>query len=189
MQRVYVFRKSTLCKIGIAADPHQRLRALKLISGSSRMTLAHMTGLLDNAGQVERRAHQLLKDNRAEGEWFRVSAKTAIAAIEQALTDEAPKVEPPPPSLDHMPVRLPDQVFEALRKRQQRPLWNVIDCLPMKSRSKFVKHKALKKMSVAEAKRLPDTFWVNEVKLSLLELDALRSLLPYQPELSPEQAP
>jgi hypothetical protein len=114
-------------KIGIAANPALRLRALR--TGNSRaisllFSAPAPEGLATN---IERRAHWLLRDKKTNGEWFDVSAKAAIDAVQRAI-DEGGAGEKEPPSVGRPPlkrnvatvmlsVRLPADVIERIDAR------------------------------------------------------------------------
>lgn len=89
-------------KIGLAANPTARLRALR--TGHSRpIELLYSEPLPDvEATDIERRAHWLLRDKKTHGEWFAVSAKAAIDALKRAVAEggegekDSPLVGRPP---------------------------------------------------------------------------------------------
>jgi hypothetical protein len=41
----------------------------------------------DDAGTIETRAHEILRTNRAHGDWFNVDSETAISAVIQAAAE------------------------------------------------------------------------------------------------------
>lgn len=89
-------------KVGIARNPESRLRQLR--TGSSRrLELLFSAPAPDGlATDIERRAHWLLRDKKASGEWFNVGAKEAIDAVQRAIAEggsgekEKPSVGRPP---------------------------------------------------------------------------------------------
>jgi predicted GIY-YIG superfamily endonuclease len=81
---VYVFKSDHgLVKIGMAADPLRRAKAIQATSGLA-INVAH-TREIKNALAVEHAAHVLLKAKRRNGEWFDVTVEEAIQAIELAI--------------------------------------------------------------------------------------------------------
>jgi hypothetical protein len=87
MSAVYVLSDGVAVKIGIAIRPLHRLRALQ--TGHARRLA--MEFILDTTAprEVERRAHALLCEYRLSGEWFAVSAQTAIDAVLRAFIANA----------------------------------------------------------------------------------------------------
>ena len=83
---VYVIRKaiSGHVKIGIAADPTERLRTLQ--TGSSEpLEIVYACAVQSNNGvSVELATHDILQKYRLTGEWFEVSPEIAVAAIAAA---------------------------------------------------------------------------------------------------------
>lgn len=82
----YVIRKSIQghVKVGIAADPRQRLRDLQ--TGSSELLeLVYTCAVKSNdANRVEIAAHDILWQKRLVGEWFDYTPEIAVAAIAAA---------------------------------------------------------------------------------------------------------
>ena len=83
---VYVIRKtlSGHIKVGIGADPRERLRALQ--TGSSEpLDLVYACAVKSNDGNaIEFAAHDLMWKHRLVGEWFDTTPEMAVAAIAAA---------------------------------------------------------------------------------------------------------
>lgn len=112
-------------KVGVATSPARRLRALATGHGRPLKLLFSAAVPPDVAvTDVERRAHWLLRDRKTHGEWFDVSAKAAIDAVERAIADggagekEPPSVGRPPLKRNvatvMLSVRLPADVVERI---------------------------------------------------------------------------
>jgi hypothetical protein len=81
---VYVLTDTGRVKVGRSHNPSIRARTLGLAAGAV-YTLHHATAARDDAGTVERLAHQLLHSKRIAGEWFDVKPQVAVAAVETAI--------------------------------------------------------------------------------------------------------
>lgn len=115
-------------KVGVAIDPPRRLRALATGHGRPlRLLFSAPVPAEFAAMDVERRAHWLLRERKTHGEWFDVSAKAAIDAVERAIA-EGGAGEKEPPSVGRPPlkrnvatvmlsVRLPADVIERIDAR------------------------------------------------------------------------
>jgi hypothetical protein len=68
---VYVMRCEQFVKIGIAADPKQRVKMLQVGNPFPIKLLYQMWSM--NARRDERLLHRALKPHRERGEWFRVT--------------------------------------------------------------------------------------------------------------------
>lgn len=72
-------------KIGISANPTNRLIALQTANPMA-LSLARSTVMLrSEAREVERHAHWLLRHQRSSGEWFSCSLDEALTAVDTAL--------------------------------------------------------------------------------------------------------
>lgn len=84
---VYVIEQSGsgFLKVGLADDPARRLHGLQGASPVA-LELAHSARCASReiAAQVEYRAHTILAQHRARGEWFSCDASAAIAAVDAA---------------------------------------------------------------------------------------------------------
>jgi hypothetical protein len=82
----YVIRKTVSghVKVGVAADPRERLRDLQ--TGSSELLeLVYACAVKSNdANRVEKAAHDILRNKRLIGEWFDYTPEIAVAAIAAA---------------------------------------------------------------------------------------------------------
>jgi len=82
----YVIRKtiSGHVKVGVAADPRERLRDLQ--TGSSELLELVYTCVVksNDANRVEKAAHDILWQKRLVGEWFDYTPEIAVAAIAAA---------------------------------------------------------------------------------------------------------
>ena len=82
---IYVIGPETgLQKVGIATDPRTRLAALQTASPVRLVLHASIPVPFGAAHDVERRAHDRLREARASGEWFDVAAAAAIEAVRGA---------------------------------------------------------------------------------------------------------
>lgn len=73
-----------LVKVGISDNAEFRLSLLR--TGSPyRLTVAHSVAV-EKARAVERLVHHNLSEHRTSGEWFAVSAETAISAVKNAIS-------------------------------------------------------------------------------------------------------
>ena len=83
---VYVVEGSGECKIGVTFDVRQRFRTLRRDGALGLVGCWHRP---EDAFQIERRAHSMLRKGRARGgkrsEWFRVTKEEAIAAVVDAM--------------------------------------------------------------------------------------------------------
>lgn len=71
-------------KVGCARDVTSRLRQLQTAYHRPLSILFSVEVPTDTCSTIERRAHWLLQDSRAEGEWFKVKTSAAIDAVRQA---------------------------------------------------------------------------------------------------------
>lgn len=109
-------------KIGISAKSEVRHRQIQTSNGGE-VVLAYSKAIpADLAGDVERRAHWLLREFKRRGEWFAVRADAAIAAIERAIQErgEGEKARSgagrPPLGNKATQVRLPEEIREQIRE-------------------------------------------------------------------------
>lgn len=80
-QSVYVMSAgSKHVKIGIAADPYKRVKAVQNGNGQGVRLVKSWPSHL--ARRVEQRAHKMLAKYRTKGEWFEVPAKVACMVVE-----------------------------------------------------------------------------------------------------------
>jgi hypothetical protein len=82
----YVIRKSISghVKVGVGADPRDRLRNLQTGS-SEQLELVYACAVKSNdANRVERAAHDIMWQKRLVGEWFDYTPEIAVAAIAAA---------------------------------------------------------------------------------------------------------
>lgn len=72
-------------KIGVATDPQARLKGLQ--DGNPLFLSIKYTANFNEveAFIVEGATHEILADRRARGEWFNISLRQAVTAIQQAL--------------------------------------------------------------------------------------------------------
>ncbi len=83
---VYVIRaKEGMCKIGIAVDPNERVKALSTGSPFPLSVVEIFRVEASLARSIERVAHHLLASKRLNGEWFDVEPDEAATAIRQAI--------------------------------------------------------------------------------------------------------
>lgn len=84
---VYVIQGDRECKIGVAIDVNKRFAVLRREGARRIVKTWHVP---DHAIGVEQAAHRVLTGGKAKpsgprSEWFRVSAKRAVAAVEASL--------------------------------------------------------------------------------------------------------
>ena len=80
---IYVIRGNGLVKIGISADPAQRLAQLQ--NGfDTPLELTWLAAPDGDAAAIEREAHDLLRKYRRNGEWFDTSPDIAVGAVSAA---------------------------------------------------------------------------------------------------------
>jgi predicted GIY-YIG superfamily endonuclease len=72
-----------LCKIGITANPDQRLAQLQY-AAKTPLSFAWIGAAKDRTVAIEREAHGMLAQYRRQGEWFEVSSDAAVGAISAA---------------------------------------------------------------------------------------------------------
>lgn len=70
-------------KIGVATNPAKRLAGLQTSNGR-KLSLVHVESH-DRAEYLEKLAHAILKDKRAQGEWFNVTPDEACSAVKEAI--------------------------------------------------------------------------------------------------------
>lgn len=72
-------------KVGVSANPRQRLSAVKMQRGKG-CEIIHLTNELAYPSGVEREAHRLLANRQiGGGEWFAAEAQDVVAAITAAV--------------------------------------------------------------------------------------------------------
>lgn len=83
-------------KVGLANNTARRLRSIQTGSSRKVRVLFEAPVATALARDVERRAHWLLRDSRAHGEWFTVDARTATEAAKAAVAcnGEGEKAKP-----------------------------------------------------------------------------------------------
>jgi hypothetical protein len=72
-----------LTKIGVSTNPNARLRQLRTASAFP-IDFAFVAATPGTGFDIERKAHATLAPHRLHGEWFHVSAGTAVAAVRGA---------------------------------------------------------------------------------------------------------
>jgi hypothetical protein len=72
-----------LSKIGVSKNPNARLRQLRTASAFP-INFAFVAATPGTGFDIERKAHAALAAHRRHGEWFDVSANTAVAAVHGA---------------------------------------------------------------------------------------------------------
>jgi hypothetical protein len=112
---VYVMKCGPYVKVGVAADPHARLKNI-LSNSPLPITLIHAVRVpTASAGDIEYEAHCSLHRHHHRNEWFKISASRAVdavgtgvnvaAGIVKPFAKRAPKI-PQTPSL-HQPLGAP----------------------------------------------------------------------------------
>lgn len=108
-------------KIGISARSDIRHRQIQTANGGE-VVLAYSQAIpAELAADIERRAHWLLREFKRRGEWFAVTAETAIAAIDRAIQErgEGEKLKSgagrPSLNVKATQVRLPDKDRDRIR--------------------------------------------------------------------------
>jgi hypothetical protein len=91
-------------KVGIAANPALRLRRLQTGNSRELRVLFQQEAPEGLATDIERRAHWLLREHKTHGEWFSVSAKAAIEAVAQAISENG-EGEKERPSVGRRPLK------------------------------------------------------------------------------------
>jgi Meiotically up-regulated gene 113 len=71
-------------KVGLATRPAERLSALQTAHYQHLTLFYSIACTAHEAVEVERRAHQILKDKRLSGEWFSVTPEEAKSAVDRA---------------------------------------------------------------------------------------------------------
>jgi len=71
LQAIYVILSADLVKIGISRNPLKRLSSLRTGNGNKLALVAQCSGVLAD----ERRLHRFFREERVEGEWFRLSPR------------------------------------------------------------------------------------------------------------------
>jgi len=109
--KVYVATNGQASKIGISWEPQDRMRTLR-----HKGTPADLCRVFapERADLVEKLAHELLMDKRAQGEWFNVTPEQACAAVEEAIERVANGWSPAPRQTRN---RKAEQAYEASGKR------------------------------------------------------------------------
>lgn len=83
---LYIIEAGDAHKIGRSGNPEQRLGSLQ---GATAVTLRLIyTAEADDVAiiEIERGAHELLRDQRLRGEWFQVTAEVAVRAVLEAAS-------------------------------------------------------------------------------------------------------
>jgi hypothetical protein len=90
---VYVFASSTACKVGISNHPKKRLQQIQT-GHPALLRIAKVWWFtnIEEASQIERQAHGLLKvlGAHASGEWFSAKPKVVIEQVRRAISDLTP---------------------------------------------------------------------------------------------------
>ena len=94
-------------KIGLAANPMLRIRAIQTGHGKPIKLLHACIVPRAASSAIERRAHWLLRESKTHGEWFDVSANAAKRAVDQAVA-EGGEGEKEGPSVGRPPLKLKD---------------------------------------------------------------------------------
>lgn len=119
----YVIRKSIQghVKVGVAADPRQRLRDLQ--TGSSELLELVYTCVVqsNDATRVEHAAHDILEQRRLVGEWFDYTPDVAVAAIAAASHRLGDPVVPIP--VDKIGDVLALAAMRGAAAKPKSPLW------------------------------------------------------------------
>lgn len=89
---LYLIRSSGLTKIGYSKNPWKRYK--QLCTGSPNNMALVFSLYCQNAPAVERELHQIFKDRRVNGEWFRVSVDEVLITLGQKAMSRMPAPEP-----------------------------------------------------------------------------------------------
>ena len=82
-KRVYVVhRRGGPTRIGVSKDPAARLKDLR---SPDELSLVWEESRQNDAQQVERAAHYLLREKHLGGEWFDVSPENAVSTVRRAI--------------------------------------------------------------------------------------------------------
>lgn len=92
-------RPDGILKVGYSNAPADRIRSIGYERGE-RLKLVHVSSVLPDAGDIEARAHWLLREDHLGSEWFSCTTATAIAAIALARQD-AGRGEPTPQRINN----------------------------------------------------------------------------------------
>jgi hypothetical protein len=85
MKSVYVMQANGLIKIGTSKNPELRRKQIQAASGLEVELIDSFEGRDELANEVERRAHDILRESRRCGEWFMITPDLAIEAITAAV--------------------------------------------------------------------------------------------------------
>jgi len=97
---VYVFRDGYgMIKVGVSKNPERRAKTLNN-SGSSGVMEILLSEHSKDAYLAEGRAHYLLDEYHHYGEWFRVDADVAIAAVKEGIAWAGDNAETYPTSVN-----------------------------------------------------------------------------------------
>jgi hypothetical protein len=82
---VYFIRAGDYIKIGVASDPHRRLREHQTSSPQK----LELVGVIEGGRELERALHAMFSDAHVNGEWFKPTAKM-LAIAQGTITVSAP---------------------------------------------------------------------------------------------------
>jgi len=85
---IYLIRSSGLTKIGFSKNPWRRYK--QLCTGSPNNMALVFTLYCENAPAVERELHEIFKDRRVNGEWFRVSVDEVLITLGEKAMSRMP---------------------------------------------------------------------------------------------------
>lgn len=83
-QYIYVIKNplTNYVKIGVAQNPEQRLKQLMTGAGTE-LELCYKSMICSNAFEIEKKAHDMFKEQSVFGEWFNVDVQEATEFIER----------------------------------------------------------------------------------------------------------
>jgi hypothetical protein len=84
---VYVISDGRLSKVGMSTAPQQRLVNLRTANGGG--LFLEFLCWVENAREVEKAVHAILRPRRQHGEWFACLPHIAIEAVESVVADRA----------------------------------------------------------------------------------------------------
>ncbi|MDT3473853.1 GIY-YIG nuclease family protein [Stenotrophomonas maltophilia] len=77
---VYVLEAESRVKVGVSKTPADRIRSIENATGF-RASRTFVSCMHEDAASTEKSAHELLKQHRIAGEWFRCSFEEACAVV------------------------------------------------------------------------------------------------------------
>lgn len=84
---VYLIEAGEYLKVGVALNPHKRIRDLQVANPEPLRLVAVMEPSTHDAATMERHIHFVLSEYRVGGEWFKITPKAALERLAEWAAD------------------------------------------------------------------------------------------------------